>query len=166
MERTLPMTTARALLLLVCSICSAAAACHHTGPVGDGAPDGDTDADGDTDVDADSDADGDSDTDADTDTLDDCPDPCLDENDEPITGCLDECGGMADIQCESAELECAYMISVLDGMGICLPPQLIACGDDDDCACLAVVEHGLCETIGDPAWVCTMDWGVCAIECE
>jgi hypothetical protein len=157
-----PLASAIQLLAAVAFL-----ACHHTGPTGGNAPDADTDTDTDSDSDggSDGDVDSDSDSDGDTDTLDDCPDPCLDEDEQPIEGCLDECGGMADLQCEPVELECAYMVSVLDGMGICLPPDQIACGDHEDCACLAVLEHGLCETIGDPTWVCLMDWGVCAIEC-
>jgi hypothetical protein len=143
-------------------------ACHHSGPTGgDGADaDSDSDTDADTDVDSDTDSDGDTDTDEDTDTLDDCPDPCLAENDDYIPGCGEECGGMADIQCTGEDLECAYVISVLDGMGLCLPTDEVSCDDDDDCACLAVLEHNLCETFGEPHWVCETGLGACAIQCE
>jgi len=156
------MRLSRLLLFFVFSGLLAAVACHHTGPTGDGAPDADTDADSDSDTDVDTDTD----SEGDTDTLDECPDPCLAENDDYIPGCGEECGGMADVQCSSDELECAFVTSVLDGMGICLPFDETVCDEDDDCACLAVLEHNLCEGLGDPAWVCEGVWGMCAIECE
>jgi hypothetical protein len=156
-------------ILLVLTLAFALAACHQSASTGDGDGSGDADTDTDTDVDVDSDSDADTDTDADsdtdTDTLDECPDPCLDGDGLEIPGCLDQCGGIADEQCPSDDLDCVIITDVLDAFAICLPADELECEDDEDCACLAVVEHDVCMGEGEGSWVCPEMFGRCSIQC-
>jgi hypothetical protein len=152
-------------ILLSLAATAVIAACNESGPTGGGAPDADSDSDADTDSDVDSDSDSDTDSDGETDTLDDCPDPCLDADDEPIPGCLDQCGGIAGIECPDAELLCVVPLDMMDAFSVCLPFDVLECDDNEDCACLAVVEHDICSGESDGEWVCSDVFGQCAIEC-
>jgi hypothetical protein len=130
-----------------------------------------SDAGGDTDSDSDSDSDADTDIDTDTETASDteeCGDPCLDEEEQPIAGCLDPCGGWPDpepLTCpDQVDFSCVTLSDVDDAPGMCLPAGSLGCQQSSDCACFP--PFPACENASQEThWACTGS-GQCAATCD
>ncbi|MDJ0763868.1 MAG: hypothetical protein QNJ97_12885 [Myxococcota bacterium] len=90
----------------------------------------------------------------------DCSDPCKDESESSVPGCLEICGGAAGAPCPYEHLSCLYYMIEF---GTCIPSDALGCASDANCECFPDIPE--CENSGGTtAWECLND--TCTPSCS